>query len=225
LRFKTGGMDFLLPDKLTRLRLQQSLVGADQGHFRLGKGRAVELEPGEGQLILDYYNARTHRTGVWLRRSLWLQVPFTIGLLVLTLNIDVLNDLVLRLDDLAPGVMVLVFTLGWPLAALWRHIRAVESAVDEIHAELAQRPVVKIGEPVRSSELHALERLLMIFMGPGVFIDLYGSINPEAYRNTPFLGRQLGWTSLIALLVFGLILWRHRKGRPTMRVPDANLPE
>lgn len=218
-------MVFLLPDKLTRLRLHQSFVGTGQSHFRLAKGRAVALEPGEWQQIAAFYHARTYRTGLWLRRSLWLQIPFTIALLVLTVNVGVLNDLVEWLDSLAPGVMVVVYTLGWPLAALWRHVRAVQHAIDDIHAELAKRPVVLIDEPAGLSELNTLERLLMIFMGPSVFIDLYGSINPEAYRNTPFLGRELGWTSLIALAVFGLIIWRHRKGRPTVSVPDARSPD
>lgn len=218
-------MDFLLPDKLTRLRLQQSLIGSGQTHFRLAKGRAVALMPGEWRRIVAFYDDRTYRTGLWLRRSLWLQVPFTIALLILTVNIGMLNDLVERLDSLAPGVMVLVYTLGWPIAALWRHVRAVQNAVDDIHTELAKRPVVLINEPAKLKELNTLERLLMAFMGPSVFINLYGSINPEAYRNTPFLGHQLGWTSLIALSVFGLIIWRHRKGRPSIPVPDAKSPD
>ena len=111
-------------------------------------------------------------------------------------------------DRVAPCVAVILLTAGLPLAAQVRHAVIVRRAARAAIAGVAARPRVAIARTAAVRGLHAIELVALALFGPGVLIDLYGTIAPHALDGTPLMGRSLGWSSLIGLGAFALVAGR-----------------
>ena len=128
----------------------------------------------------------------------------------------------------ASFVSVLLILTWWPLLVLLNHrreVRRVNAMVDE---RLATMPVAP-APPPRPVAFQTLEVIALFLIGPGLLIDVIGSLFPHAFDHTPFMGRGLGPISIAGLVVFGLLAGRrllHRRGvaTPAERHPAAAAP-
>jgi len=122
-------------------------------------------------------------------------------------------------------IIVLAFFLGPPGIYFWQSNR-IDRIARRIDAQLAGRP--KVAAPPRQPWRvpRGLEIACAVLVGPHLLFEVYGSINPGAYRNTPLLGTQLNWTSFISFSVIAAIVyfrWRAARQRayPSHRVQPA----
>lgn len=116
-------------------------------------------------------------------------------------------------------IIVAAFFLGPPAIYFWQSNR-IDRLSRRIESRLAGRP--KVAAPPREPWRvpRWLEIAAAVLLGPHLLFEVYGSINPEAYRNTPLLGTSLNWTSLIGFSVIAAILYfRWRAARQPVHTP------
>ena len=73
--------------------------------------------------------------------------------------------------------------------------------------------------------MRGLEIAALLLVGPHLIVQVYGSLNPDAYRNTPLLGTELDWSGIAGFLILAAILllrWRPRW--PTRRPGQVDEP-
>jgi hypothetical protein len=105
------------------------------------------------------------------------------------------------------GIVILSgFFLGPPAIYFWQSSRINRIAL-RMDEELAGRPKVAAPPRPRWRVPRGLEIACAVLVGPHLIFEIVGSFYPEAYRNTPLLGTQLNWTSLISFSVLAAILY------------------
>jgi len=119
------------------------------------------------------------------------------------------------------GILILAGIVLGPIAIyLWQSHR-IKRIADAIERELARRPrVAGAPPPPASRPPRWLEIACLLLVGPGLIVQIYGSLNPDAFRNTPWTGMHLDWTGIAGFAVLGAMLfYRWRVARDT--APDA----
>ncbi len=211
-------MDVFLIDKLAVTRLQQRCeqTSGSSRLFRVDALQAVTVSEAEWQDIGRWFRATVAPSARLLRWAIWLQVPVAIALLALILGVPLFRHAAESADAHTPGLTWPLLSVLLPLIAAARHNRIVAGAVRTVVSNLAERPRIAIEAPHGQGGLHAIEIVALVLFGPGTIIDLYGSLVPHAFDHTPWMGRQLGWTSIVGLVAFSaiLLLRAHRRFGP-----------
>jgi len=127
--------------------------------------------------------------------------------------------------QVVPGAWLIV-VLGiffGPLAIyLWQSHR-IAAISRLIEAELARLP--RVAEPPadpRRAPL-GLQILAMLVVGPGLLVQLYGSYDPNAYRNTPWSGAHFDWKGWLGVAILCALAFYSIRGRRAARA--AGEPE
>lgn len=172
---------------------------------------AYRLTDGSGHVGLDaeqwaalraYFDAESAAAG---RETRWL----TIGLIpcIFLYNMTVANVLP------GGGLVILGALLFGPVAIYLRQSNRMQRLVRAIEADLSTQPRIT-APPRRSSRPPRwLETAAALLIGPYLILQLYGSLDPNAFRNTPWSGTHLDATGIVALLVLvgiGYFRWRAR---------------
>jgi hypothetical protein len=133
----------------------------------------------------------------------------------------------MTLGQIMPGaglVIVAAIFLGPPGIYLWQSHKVARIARN-VEAELASRPKVAAPRTSQPRAMRGLEIAALLLVGPHLILQVYGSLNPDAYRNTPLLGTQLDWSGIAGFLILATILllrWRPRW--PTRRPGQVDEP-
>lgn len=191
-------------------RLRQRSYHDSDGAVRmvLQNGGAVSLTRKQyADLLTDF--AETMKP---VDRRLRLGFTLTIPVMILTLALLVNTGL----DDLMsaitiPGASVvlgLISITWWPNVVLVRHwyeTKAVNASLDAHLATLPSAPM----PPDRPRSFHNLEIIALFLVGPGILIDVAGSLFPDAFGGTPLTGRAIGPLTICGIALFLLIVGRH----------------
>ena len=100
---------------------------------------------------------------------------------------------------------------GLPLGALILHGRTVLRANERVRAELTGFRQYRAPHRLPSRTALPTERLAILTVVPYLIIQIYGTIDPDAYLNTPWTGTQLDLVSVIAVAILagvGFLRWR-----------------
>lgn len=183
-------------------------------------------------LVMDYAEAMRPINGR-LKLGFALAIPVTLLTLVITFNLGIgeMIDTV-PVPGLSAFAAFIVLT-WWPFVVLvqhWRSVRAVNSALNRLLRELPLAPA----PPARPATLHTLEIVALFLVGPGILIDVFGSLLPQAFAGTPFMGRSVGLDTLVGLAIFGFIAVRrsaalhrlvnHRRSRESAASSELGSP-
>lgn len=183
-------------------------------YFRIEDGAGdVRLTPREWERMLHRVGNRIEPSGRFARRAVWLAIPFAIALLAIVANVPGLAQMIDRGPPPLPLLAWLAISCALPGAALVRHAAAIHHARRDLIDELAERPRCTAPGAPPPRGMGLAERLVIILAGPHVFIQLYGSFDPDAYRNTPLSGTQLNWVGvagMLALVALAAYEWRAR---------------
>lgn len=109
-----------------------------------------------------------------------------------------------------------ILLLLWvgPIAIyLWQSHRVRRIALD-IEARLRTCRRVAAPRQSKSGPPRWLQIALTLLVGPTLLLQIYGSINPQAYRNTPLSGTSLNWigvAGLVSVALYCLLRWRAKR--------------
>jgi hypothetical protein len=130
----------------------------------------------------------------------------------------------MTLAQVLPGGGLIILAgvfLGPPAIYLWQSHR-IKAIAREIETELARRQRVAAAPAGESRPPRWLGIAFMLLVGPGLIVQVYGSFNPDAFRNTPWTGMHLGWGGIAGFAVLVAMLfyrWRAARDAPP-DVPD-----
>jgi hypothetical protein len=161
-------------------------------------------------IIERHHGAVRESRGQW--RILMLgTIPLALVILGITVNVPALNALLNSSDRAVPFILPFLITSGLPIVAIVRHVRAVLRSVDRARLEIDSFPRVVARHRAPARDAGPLLKVGIFAIVPLLLIQTYGSINPDAYRNTPWTGTRLGPVSLVlALALLGLLVARWR---------------
>lgn len=112
------------------------------------------------------------------------------------------------------GILILGGIFLGPVAIyLWQSAKA-QAISRTIEAELARLPRVPAPPKDPSRAPRWLEIAFMLTVGPGLIVQAYGSLNPDAFRDTPWKGSHLDWKAGAALAILAAMLVYGRRRRP-----------
>ena len=149
-----------------------------------------------------------------LRWAVLMTVPFSLMLMVLIANIPGASAAVDALDRRVPGIAVLLIIWFLPVAATTWHMLVVQRAVEETFATLAWQPRCAAPQTGRRGPINALEIAALVLIGPHLLIQIYGTLDPDAFRNTPWTGSRLtasGIAGLAVLVALAGLRWLDRR--------------
>jgi hypothetical protein len=180
-------------------------------------GRVVyRLADGSGHVILDaaewdaagaHFRAEIRPVG---RTTTWLSIGLFPAIFLFGMTIA----------QVLPGAGILILAgifLG-PVAIYLLQSYRIKHIARAIEQELARLPRVAAppprpaGRPPRWLEIAAI-----LLVGPGLIVQVYGSFNPNAFRNTPWTGMHLGWGGMAGFAVLAAMLfyrWRAARAAP-----------
>ena len=213
-------IDSRLFQDIATARLEEAATFEDGAVFvRLTDGRReARLEPAQWQDILDDYRQAVGES----RRQFGMLMLATIPLAIVTLgiiaNLPPLQAALHSLDRAVPLVLPLLLTSGLPLLAIFRHVRAVQKALDRARGELLRHPLSPARHRPPPRQAGPIMKVAIFACVPPLLVQTWGTIDPDAYRNTPWTGTSLGFSSLLLALALGaLIFTRWRTGRRAER--------
>jgi hypothetical protein len=209
--------DLFLFGKIAVTRLKQRCVedGSPGVRLRMPDGKGdVRLATHEWEALGGWYRAQVAPSAKRLRLAVWLTLPLIIACLGITANVPVLKAAVEGLFEASPALFMLFLCGGLPLTMAALHARAVQRAVDGVNEALAGRPRLGTSCLPPPRALNVLELIALVLVGPHLVIGIVGSLNPDAFRNTPWTGSHLdaqGLAGLAVLLALGLLRWRRTR--------------
>lgn len=209
-------IDSRLFQDIATARLEQSAVLEDGAVFvRLADGRhEARLEPAQWRRIVESYRQTVETSRKQLHMLMLATIPLALAVLGIMSNVAPLEAALLRFDRTIPFVLPLLLTSGLPIWAIFRHSRTVQQALDRARAELLDHPRLPARHRPPPREARPIEKLAIFAIIPALMVQTWGTIDPDAYRNTPWTGTRLGFGSLLLLLVLcALIISRRRAGR------------
>ena len=185
--------------------------------YRLAdKSGHVSLDIAEWQSLNDELDVRSGEVLRRAKRCLFM-LPFAVFAYGMTLA------------QVMPGaglIIVAALFLGPPGIYLWQSNR-IERIAREIDEVLADRPKV-IAPPRAPWRMPRwLEIACAVLVGPHLVLEVFGSIYPDAYRNTPLLGTSLNWTSFVSFTLIATVFyfhWRAVQHRATARSQPQSRP-
>lgn len=195
-------------------RLQHRCVSltADRVRFRMGGGEGdVILSNTQWDALGSRFRDAVRPSARALFWALVATIPFGILLCAVIAAVPGLAATIDALDAILPGLSVLLVTSGLPLFAMARHMIAVQRAVDMTRGALATCPRIEASvQAPRKRALQFFEIAALVLVGPHLVIQTYGSLNPQAFRNTPWAGTHLdisGIAGFVVLAALGLLHW------------------
>ncbi len=210
-------MDLFLFEKIAVTRLKQRCVDDASPGVRLrmpdGNGD-VRLAAHEWDALGDWFRAQVAPSARRLRLAVLLTLPLIIAFLAITANVPLLKTVVEWLFDASPALFMLFLCGALPLTMATLHALAVQRATDGVNEALADRPRLGTSCLPPPRALNAVELVALVLVGPHLIVSLYGSLNPGAFRNTPWTGAHLDSRSiagLVVLLALGLLRWRRMR--------------
>lgn len=222
-------IDLFLYEHIARTRLRQGCVEDGSGgfYYRMGKGRsAVRLSASEWEWVEGRFREEIAPTAKALKLAIWMTIPFGIALVIVINSITALDAAVAAFDRVFPMLYPFLVTSALPLGMMAQHMLAVQRAVDRSRERLQSRPRCTIPAGTRRRRgLNALELIALIAVGPHLAYEIYGSVNPDGLRNTPFSGTHLDAWGLMGIAVLVLMAaLRWREARQTRAPAPASAP-
>jgi hypothetical protein len=169
-------------------------------------GRIVyRLADGSGHVSLQRHEWDALRTEFTLkartivRQARWAFVFLFPGIFIFGMTIA----------QVIPGaglLIVLGIFFGPPGIYMWQSYR-VKWAAKAVEEKLAFHRRVAAPPPVPFQLPRWIEIASFVLVGPHLLIEIYGTINPDAYRNTPLLGTSLDWTSAISFAILAAVIY------------------
>lgn len=186
--------------------------------FRLKRAAHVRLTGEEWRDLLRSLRTRTANTRRAMRLACLLQIPFAIAILMLLGALNLLKPLSEAIDS-APTVAgypvlsvcsIILETCAMPAWFVVIHIRNVRRVQRSLERELAKRP--RCAAPTAGrAEINALERIGFLVLAPHVIISTYGTVYPDAFRNTPLTGQQITLWDVVAVAVITVLAILRRR--------------
>jgi hypothetical protein len=103
------------------------------------------------------------------------------------------------------GIVILLAIFGGPIAIyLWQSHRIKAIAVG-IESELARRPEAPRPAIAIPRIPRWLEIAAALFVGPHLIFQAYGTLNPDAFRGTPWMGTRLDWSAAVGFAILAAI--------------------
>lgn len=203
-------MDFFMLETIARKRLEQRVVEkkADKVLFRVDRQSGVVLTDDECKAIGQDFRTAIRPSARVLFWSIILQIPVGIWLLSEIVRTPWLKRWWDASEGTAQDIEWLVISTALPVAGLIYHGLSVRREVRAVVASVADRQRISLAGRPRHRGLHVVEIIALVLFGPGALIDVYGSIFPHAFDRTPWMGRELGWQSMLGLVCFAVILGR-----------------
>ena len=122
----------------------------------------------------------------------------------------------LTLGQILPfgGIVILVGLFFGPGAIyLWR-ARRIEQIARGIEAELARWPKAGPPPPVPGRTPRWMRIALFLLVGPELVLQIWGTLNPQAYAGSPWAGMHLEVPGIAGLVLLGVYQYRRwRRGR------------
>jgi hypothetical protein len=223
-------MDVLyLYQKVSKTRLDQRCIELDSGDILFNardKRGPVRFSAAEWKAVRSDHEASIAPAARFFKWSIWLTPVITLGLMIVgILFMPGFGGLVRWLDRTFPPQLAVGVWLTWPaLIGLvvdgHATIRA-NAALDRRVAGMARETSTIL--PARGIA-NALEIIVALFVGPHLLLGVWGSLNPNAYYNTPLSGTRLGLIDVAGIAAL-LILVALRRGRSAVvRYPPADAP-
>ena len=223
-------MDLFLFEKLAVAMLRQRCTIDEAGiaHFRIDAASAVTLPAAEWEALGARFHAAIVPSARRLRWSVPLAIPFVIAEFMLMQAVPPLGALFDSLCVALPGLTPMLLFSGLPLAAMAAHMLTVYREINRTRALLADRPRQHLPATGNSPVSNVVELAAIVFLGPHILIQIYGTLVPDAFRNTPWTGTQLDMSGLAGLAVFAALMTlrvRARFGRPhSSKEPPTFVP-
>lgn len=221
--------DVSLFQRISTARLEQwGVLEADRICVRVDGGREeVRLAPSEWAEILDRYHRTVDESARRLRWSMILALPFSISLIFLLMSIPGAREATRWIDEKANFlgfVLVFIIMSGLPLTAIILHGRAVMKALDRARRRLRKLERHPARHRAPTSEATPLERVAAFAAIPYLIIEIYGSYDPDAYRNTPWTGTRLDFGGLVCIAVLVGLGWRRWRAVQLARAEGPTEP-
>jgi hypothetical protein len=206
------GMSFSRALTESGFRHRATMVGGGRVVYRLADGSGhVVLGDDEWDSVGKHFQAEVRPVG---RTTAWLSIALFPAIFVFGMTIA----------QILPGAGILIVAgifLGPIAIYLWQSYR-IKHIARAIERELARLPRVAAPPPPASRPPRWLEIACILLVGPGLIVQIYGSLNPNAFRNTPWTGMHLEWGGIAGFAVLAAMLfyrWRAARDAPP-QVPD-----
>lgn len=206
------GMGFSRALAQTGFRHRATLLPGGRVIYRLAdRSGHVALGAHEWEALGERFEAQVRPVG---RKTTWLSIALFPAIFVFGMTIA----------QILPGAGILILAgifLGPIAIYLWQSYR-IKHIAGAIEKELAGRPRVAAPPAPPTRAPRWLEIACLLLVGPGLIVQIYGSLNPDAFRNTPWTGMHLGWGGIAGFAILGAMLfyrWRAARDAPP-EVPD-----
>lgn len=209
-------MDLFLFEKIAVTRLRQRCVddGSASIRFRMDDGLGdVRLTRQEWEALGRWFRGEVAPSARKLRLAVLLTLPAIIALFGIAANFPPVMAALDSIWSVSPALLMFLLCAGLPLTFMTLHALAVQRAVDGVRAALVDRP--RLGASPPSRAINIVELVALVLVGPHLIVGLWGSLFPNAFRNTPWTGAHLdgfGIAGLVVLALLGFLRWR--RGRP-----------
>ena len=213
-------MDLFLFEKIAVARLKQRCVddGSASLRFRMDDGLGdVRLTRQEWEALGGWFRGEVAPSARKLRLAVLLTLPAIIALFGIAANFPPMMAVLESVERVSPALLMFLLCAGLPLTFMILHMLAVQRAVDGVRAALVSRP--RLGASPPSRAVNTLELIALVLVGPHLIVGLWGSLFPNAFRNTPWTGAHLdgfGVAGIALFLLLGFLRWRR-----TRPIPDA----
>lgn len=210
-------MDLFLFEKIAVTRLKQRRVedGSPGVRLRMPDGRGdVRLTTQEWDALGGWFRTQVAPSARRLRLAVLLTLPLIIAFLAIVANVPSLETIFGWLFNLSPPLAMLFLCGALPLTMTALHALAVQRAIDGVNEALADRPRHGTSGLAPPRALNVVELIALALVGPHLIVGLWGSLFPNAFRNTPWTGAHLdaqGLAGLVVLLALGLLRWRRMR--------------
>ena len=179
-----------------------------------GTSREVRIPPHRWDAILERHRQSVDASKRRIWWSMGLQLPVGVLLVAIVVSVPPLHAAMLWLDKNLNFLCLLIVLAMWsglPLGALVLHGRTVLRANERVRAELAGFRQYRARHRLPPRTARPTEKLVILTVVPYLIIQIYGTIDPDAYRNTPWTGTRLDLVSVIAVAILagvGFRRWR-----------------
>jgi hypothetical protein len=206
------GMGFSRALTESGFRHRATSVGGGRIVYRLADGSGnVVLDAGDWDAVGEHFRAQVRPVG---RTTTWLSIGLFPAIFVFGMT----------LGQILPGagILILAGILLGPIAIYLLQSYRIKHIARAIEQELARLPRVAAPPPPPWRAPRGLEIACILLVGPGLIVQVYGSFNPDAFRNTPWTGMHLDWLGMAGFALLGAMLfyrWRAARDAPP-QVPD-----
>ncbi|MCW2336962.1 hypothetical protein M2337_001195 [Sphingobium sp. B2D3A] len=182
--------------------------------------RAFWLRPDQYRDLLSDYVQKFRPISKRTNWGFTLSIPVTILSLGLThvWGLDVLLD--------RPGmagfsfIWALIVLTWWPMLMVFYHWTAMRRISSNLEKRLHAFPTAPM-PPARPVAFQTLEIVALFLLGPGLIINIIGSLFPHLFDQTPWMGQSVGLESIIGLIILAILIGRRLTKRRLARAPAS----